>query len=103
MDNTRMGDHSGNCSCPICTEIAANQKKALRELMEKIPYDSIPQVTHLVVIAREGVPEVTQFCSFEDAARYFDTASMNWTESYLCNVIAGPGKPLNMTILPKGP
>ena len=50
--------------------------------------------THLVVIAREGKPEVTEFDSFEAAARYFYSASMNWTESYLTQVLYGPGKPM---------
>ena len=51
-------------------------------------------VTHLVVIVREGDPEVTEFTSYEDAARYFDTASQNWTESYLAAVVWGPGRPM---------
>jgi hypothetical protein len=50
--------------------------------------------THLVAVAREGVPEVTEFSSYEDAVRYFEMASLNWTESYLSVVVAGPDKPL---------
>ena len=50
--------------------------------------------TYLVVIVREQTPEVTEFHSYEDAIQYFDTASINWSESYLCEVKFGPGKPL---------
>jgi hypothetical protein len=60
----------------------------------------VDRVTHLVVIAREGVPEVTEFTSFNDAADYYDLASPNWSESYLTVVVNGPGRPLHRTIDP---
>jgi hypothetical protein len=50
--------------------------------------------SHLVVIAREGEPEVTEFESYDEAAQYFEHASPNWTESYLAVVVHGPGRPM---------
>ncbi len=44
----------------------------------------------LVVIAREGVPEVTGFWEREDAEDYFDRASIQWSDSYLVEVVRGP-------------
>lgn len=58
------------------------------------------EITHLVVIAREGIPEVTEFTSLNDAERFFDSASLQWSESYLTAVIYGPGKPMRKYIAP---
>jgi hypothetical protein len=44
----------------------------------------------LVVIVREGVPEVTGFWEGEDAEKYFEDAWMNWTDSFLIEVVKGP-------------
>lgn len=57
-------------------------------------------MTHLVVIAREGVAEVTEFTSYEEAAGFFEHASANWTESYLTLVVNGPGNPLRRHVDP---
>lgn len=46
----------------------------------------------LVVIKRETDPsDVTPFEREEDAREFFDMASAQWTESYLCEVRHGPG------------
>lgn len=58
------------------------------------------EITHLVIIAREGVPEVTEFTSLDDAERFFSLASLQWSESYLTSVIYGPGKPIHKYITP---
>lgn len=50
--------------------------------------------THLVIIVREGVPEVTGFGSLADAQVFFAVWSAQWSESFLCAVVNGPGKPL---------
>lgn len=47
----------------------------------------------LVVIAREGVPEVTRFGVHVEALEYFDRASTQWSDSYLARVEVGPGDP----------
>lgn len=44
----------------------------------------------LVVIAREGVSEATGFWEREDAEDYFDRISLQWSESYLVEVVKGP-------------
>ena len=46
--------------------------------------------TWLVVIVREGAPEVTGFDNHKDAYDYFDRHGAQWSESYLCEVILGP-------------
>jgi hypothetical protein len=46
--------------------------------------------TWIVVIVREGVSEVTGFFEYEAARVHFETMSMNWSESYLCEVVIGP-------------
>lgn len=46
--------------------------------------------THLVVIAREGVPEVTLFTDEEQADLYYVDAGAQWSESYLCEITEGP-------------
>lgn len=46
----------------------------------------------LVVIVREGVPELTGFREGEEreAEEYFEKVSMNWSDSFLCRVERGP-------------
>jgi hypothetical protein len=44
----------------------------------------------LVVIVREGVPEVTGFWELEEAERHFDRASWQWSDSFLVEVVKGP-------------
>jgi hypothetical protein len=53
----------------------------------------------LVVIVREGVPEVTGFDDRLDAVDYFSRASIQWTESFFCEVQAGPGVPLMSSVV----
>lgn len=48
-------------------------------------------VTYLVVIARDGVPEVTEFRDEAEALGFFGVAKSQWSESYLSRVIHGPG------------
>ena len=45
---------------------------------------------YLVVIVREGVPEVTGFNDIDDATAFYDLHGSQWSESYLCNVMKGP-------------
>src|SRR5271169_326000 len=45
----------------------------------------------LVVITREFTPEVYNFTSERDARAFFDAASGQWTDSFLCRVSIGPG------------
>lgn len=45
---------------------------------------------YLVVISREGVPEVTGFNDLEEATCFFEAASAQWSDSYLCEVKRGP-------------
>jgi len=47
----------------------------------------------LVVIWRESAAEVTTFDEEADARAFFDTASIQWTESFLAKVVVGPGPP----------
>lgn len=49
-----------------------------------------PTPPWLVVIAREGVPEVTPFEYEEDARAFESTWGTQWSESYVCRVIKGP-------------
>lgn len=57
--------------------------------------------THLVVIVREGVPEVTGFYSLVDAQAFFSVWSAQWSEAFLCEVVNGPGKPLHEDLSPE--
>lgn len=50
----------------------------------------IGEYSYLVVIIREGVPEVTGFYSLEVASKFFELASAQWSDSYLCEVKRGP-------------
>ena len=50
---------------------------------------------YLVIIIREGVSEIIPFESKdypENVEKYFDRASTQWSDSYLCKVIKGPIK-----------
>ena len=50
---------------------------------------------YLIVICREGITEVVPFgseCTLEEIERYFDRASEQWSDAYLCKVIRGPIK-----------
>lgn len=58
--------------------------------------------THLVVIVREGVPEVTGFPGLQDATVYFDQAGTQWSESFLTEIVYGPGKPFRGNLPPVG-
>jgi len=51
----------------------------------------------LVVIVREGVAEVTEFEDDDTARTFFDEHAQQWTESFLCRVLAGPGRPVDAT------
>jgi len=44
-----------------------------------------------VIICRDGVPEVTPFCDINEATQFYDLAKEQWSESYLCEAVAGPG------------
>lgn len=44
----------------------------------------------IVVIAREGVPEVTLFGDYESAFNFYDLWGSQWTESYIARVMRGP-------------
>ncbi len=74
----------------------------LSAFLQESPLPEIPAgaVSHIVVIAREGTPEVTEFRSYVEAADYFEHASIQWTESYLALVINGPGSPLKRRLDP---
>ena len=50
-----------------------------------------PIYRFMVVICREGASDVTPFEDGSDAREYFDQWSMQWTESFLCQVMRGPG------------
>lgn len=45
-------------------------------------------VTHLVVIVREGEPDVTEFHSIAEAEGFFEPAQVQWSEAYLTEVRA---------------
>lgn len=45
---------------------------------------------YIVVIIREGVPEVTGFYSLSDALEYEDKAGIKWSETFVCEVLKGP-------------
>jgi hypothetical protein len=45
---------------------------------------------YLVVIVREGVPEVTGFNDIDDATAFCHLHGAQWSDSYLCNVVKGP-------------
>ena len=45
---------------------------------------------YLVVIVREGVPEVTGFIDLSEAQAFYDLFGASWSESYLCTVLLGP-------------
>lgn len=49
-----------------------------------------PRPPWLVVIAREGVPEVRPFDDENEARAYEDFWGAQWSESYVCRVIKGP-------------
>lgn len=44
-----------------------------------------------VIICRDGVPEVTPFSDINAAVQFYDIAKEQWSESYLCEAVAGPG------------
>lgn len=44
----------------------------------------------IVVIVREGVPEVTGFWERSDAESFFDRASLQWSDSYMAEVVKVP-------------
>lgn len=44
-----------------------------------------------VIICRDGVPEVTPFSDINAAVQFYDLAKEQWSESYLCEAVAGPG------------
>lgn len=48
--------------------------------------------SRIVIICREGRSEITPFKPGDekDAEEYFDIASANWSDSYLCIVEKGP-------------
>jgi hypothetical protein len=46
--------------------------------------------THLVIIIYEGKPVVTGFNNYEDAREFFENASLQWSDSFLCTVLKGP-------------
>lgn len=48
----------------------------------------------LVIIVREGVA-ATEIDDEDTAKVFYDQHSQQWTESYLCEVVAGPGKPID--------
>lgn len=52
---------------------------------------------YMVVINREGTVEARVFDALADAQAYFDTWGAQWTETYLCVVMNGPGKPVMAT------
>lgn len=53
---------------------------------------TIEPTTWLVVQKRDTAPvEVTPFTDQEEAERFYVDASENWTETYLCRVVHGPG------------
>lgn len=46
----------------------------------------------LVIIQRETAPpDVTTFSDEELAREFFELWSLQWSESYLCEVVIGPG------------
>ena len=50
---------------------------------------------HLVVICREGISEIIPFgneYTLEEIEEYFERASTQWSDAYLCKVIKGPIK-----------
>ncbi len=44
----------------------------------------------LVIIAREGVSEVTVFTEESDARIFFEQASLQWSESFLARAVIAP-------------
>jgi len=44
----------------------------------------------MVVIIREGVPDVTLFTEERDARDYFDRASLQWSEAFLAHAVEAP-------------
>lgn len=45
---------------------------------------------YLVVIVREGAPEVTGFNDIDEATHFYDLWGARWSESYLCKIVLGP-------------
>jgi hypothetical protein len=79
--NLRPGDPIVRPMCAACR--AATEPSGA-------PDRRVGRYTHLVVIAREGVPEVREFENYDDAATWHDEAGSQWSESYLTEVIKGP-------------
>ncbi len=50
----------------------------------------VGRYTHLVVISREGQPEVRGFHDYDSAFRWYDAVGVQWSESYLTAVLKGP-------------
>jgi hypothetical protein len=50
---------------------------------------------YLIVICRDGITEVVPFGSeytLKEIEKYFNSASEQWLDAYLCKVIEGPIK-----------
>lgn len=45
---------------------------------------------YLVVIIRDGIPTVTGFNDFAEATAFYDLHGLQWSDSYLCDVMKGP-------------
>jgi len=44
----------------------------------------------IVVIVREGEKEVVPFEDEDEAREFFEKASLQWSDSFLCKVVKGP-------------
>lgn len=51
---------------------------------------NVDPIRWLVVVIREGRVEATPFTDELDAKTFFDRASLQWSDSYLCEVLVGP-------------
>lgn len=53
--------------------------------------------TWLIVRKRETDPvEVTAFDRYDQAAVFYDAAQQQWSDTYFCTVVAGPGEPISV-------
>jgi hypothetical protein len=89
------GDDPKSLTCPVVMA-----PETLRALLAEQPrtihpgadaHDQCQQARWLAVIVYDGVPSITLFCGRPEADTYYDQRSQQWSESFLCSILAGPG------------
>jgi hypothetical protein len=69
------------------------RRLARRDVVQvAIPFDFTitRRSTHLVIIFRDGVPEIYPFRDVVEAAEYADRAGAQWSETYVTEILKGP-------------